>query len=77
MPKNIIKSAFQIIVLHPEDVDVTAMSLEDLAYEMDNGMCVGQFRHIGSSTRLHPDVLESELNELGNDGTFFDDGDDE
>jgi hypothetical protein len=49
---------------------VQAMSLEQLAREMDEGTFIGT-SVISASETIAPDQVEAELLAVGNDGTFF------
>lgn len=49
---------------------VAGLSLEDLAREMDEGELIGASRVIGSA-EVPPDEVGARLDEVGNDGSFF------
>ena len=75
MTDNIVKTTITITALHRAD---TALgdSIEDVLYEMSEGGAVGW--ETGRTTVPVPaERVQDELIAVGNDGTFFDDTDDD
>lgn len=71
---TIMKTTITFTVLHPSDV--TFSNLSDALYEADDGLAVGW--ETGYTTvRVPDDQVRDELITLNNDGTFFDDVDDD
>jgi hypothetical protein len=73
----VFKTVLQVTVLHEANSmaeaadNIAAMPLTDIAYELDDGQFIG--RTVPQPpVELSFDDLRSELMEIGNDGTFFD-----
>ncbi len=67
------KNVIQITVFSRGELDFRGYTLHDILDECENGdMIRSPMQFIGSSP-VHPEVLASELQDIGNDGTFFDD----
>jgi hypothetical protein len=70
------KTTFKIVVLHLEDDGPGEnVDLESISHEMCDGAWVGQLIH-EETVDVPPDQVEHELTEVGNDGSFFGDGED-
>lgn len=67
----IVKTVFQVIVLHEKGNDITKHDLPYILEEMDTGDCLGQVRHIHSTVIPTRDAVIAEMHAVGNDGTFF------
>ena len=74
MPK-IIKSTIQFNVFHRDDVDLSHLTLKQILEDCDFGELISGSVDIAvAKTITDPDELHKELLAIGNDGTFFDDG---
>lgn len=73
--KKIIKTAITLIVFHKADFPINDLSLGQIIEEMDVGEAIGTSFIQGSSVVPTQECLIAELQEIGNDGTFFDDYD--
>ena len=65
------KTVLQMTVLHHHDFDPAAISLAQLAYELDDGECIGGDLVAVTSENVPRHKLEDELMAVGNDGSFF------
>jgi hypothetical protein len=63
---------FQILVLAPNDGREYDPSLEQLAYDIREGDCIGSFEKADTQD-LKPEEVIPLLFDIGNDGTFFQD----
>lgn len=70
------KTTFTITVLHRDDVDPAGMQLTDVLHEMDEGCMIGTVEHV-DTIAVPAAQVANELVELGNDGEFFADDEDE
>ena len=75
--KRIRKTVFTVTVLSEEgEIPPGQLELETVLSEMDDGPYIGQCT-TESEDWLDPVKVQDELLALGNDGTFFDLGEDE
>lgn len=74
MNKRICKSVVSFVVLHEEEINLSAMSLNNIVEccDLKDGAVRGRVK-VESNYGLIPteEVLQAELQELGNNGTFF------
>lgn len=75
MSEEIVKTQFVITVLSrgPYVIDYTdedPFGLVGINYEITQGDCIGDVREITSKS-LHPNSVQIELLNIGNDGSFF------
>ena len=76
MNKPIYKHTFSVVVFSEEkDTDQLA-SLDEIDYQITEGHCIGESKHV-SSVEVPTCNIEAELQAIGNDGGFFNMGDDE
>jgi hypothetical protein len=67
----IVKTVFQVIVLHDSDTDISCWDFSDVVSQMRDGEIIGS--HYVISNGIVPVAeIKHELKALGNDGTFFD-----
>lgn len=81
MSEEIVKTQFVITILSRgpyeiEYADDDPFGLVGINYEITEGECIGGVVEITSKS-LHPDSVQIELLNLGNDGSFFEDEIDE
>lgn len=70
-PQGIVKTVFTFTVLHRADNHIG--SIEEAMYEANEGDAVG-WETDSSTVPVSPDRVADELVALGNDGTFFNNG---
>jgi hypothetical protein len=74
--RGIVKTRITITVLHRSDNPMTDHGIDEVLYEMSEGDAVGW--ETGRDTvPVDPNDVGAELIALGNDGTFFDEDEDE
>lgn len=71
---RITKSVVSFVVLHRVEDDLRNLSMAEILEECDTGdMIRGSMMFAGGEAVIPTrDVLEAELREIGNDGSFFD-----
>lgn len=74
MAKTIYKHTFTLTILSENKDKVPRLDLDVLTYRINEGEDIGQCEHVGTA-EVPPEALQEELQALGNDGAFFDDGD--
>ena len=77
--KQICKTVIRLVVLSDKDggsFDPSECSLEEIALSMDTGSFLGSWS-VESNTILSSDKVEAECVAVGNDGTFFDEDDED
>jgi hypothetical protein len=70
---SIVKTVFQLTVLHEHDIDVANWDIIDVINSTDNGYIIGNYRVV-SREDIPQEHIKYELYAVGNDGTFFDYG---
>lgn len=78
MTRKIEKAVIEVTVLREVDeggryVPIDHYRLEEIGYEIDEGDWLGSTRVV-SVEEVHPDNVNAQAQALGNDGSFFDDG---
>lgn len=74
--RGIVKTTITITVLHRADNPMTDCDIEEVLYEMREGEAVGWETGRVTET-VAAEQVPDELVALGNDGTFFDDDEEE
>lgn len=70
------KTVFTVTLMHRSDEPVDDMGMQDILREMDDGPMIGSVSK--QSTEIVPEEnVIDELQELGNDGKFFSDYEDD
>jgi hypothetical protein len=66
------RTMFTVEVFSRGPLDVSTLTLDDIAYEITEGNCIGDY-YAASQDVVSPDDVVSEMIRIGNDGTFFED----
>ena len=79
--KNVYKTVYQVTVLSEGELEIEIrdddpFGLLALNYEIVDGHRIGMVECV-TSEKVPEDEVKDKLVEMGNDGTFFDDGPDE
>ena len=73
------KATITVTVLYDtetsDDFDGDTLTLTDVAWAIDEGDCIGTYAQTAVED-VPADKVQAELRAIGNDGTFFSDGDD-
>ena len=71
--EDIAKTVITLTVLHPVDVDLTSLELEDVVNSINDGHLIGDCV-FGESQFINDHDVHAVLVSIGNDGTFFEEG---
>lgn len=64
------RTVVQVEILHTDDVNVPNMSLSDIAYEIQDGDCSGEFKVV-SSHKVSAKKMAQLTQAQGSDPSFF------
>lgn len=67
---KIYKNVWQVVVLSDQPLS-ESMSLEDVAYQIDEGDCVGTYSLSEQKEVVGEEAIVEACEEVGNDGSFF------
>lgn len=69
----ILKSTISFDVYYEEDAAdlFNAFTLEDILYQAKEGDWIASAPRRSDAVKLHGDALQAEMEEIGNDGSFF------
>jgi hypothetical protein len=70
---SIVKTVFQVTVLHEHDIDVANWDIISVIESSDSGDIISNYRVV-SQENVAQENIKNELYAVGNDGTFFDYG---